>query len=82
MAPSLYSTRRFVQTKNPVKPQSFEGGKKMIGSSVFHHRPSAIVRAIALFALLLVIAWAATIAVTSRSAARTRRLSFEDRVAA
>jgi hypothetical protein len=54
----------------------------MFSRSLFHHRPSAIVRAIALFALLLVIALAATIAVTSRSAARARRLSFEDRVAA
>jgi hypothetical protein len=54
----------------------------MISPSAFHHRPSAIVRAIALFALLLAIALAATIAVTSRSAARARRLSFEDRVAA
>ncbi|MGH9853222.1 MAG: hypothetical protein ACREBD_25570 [Blastocatellia bacterium] len=54
----------------------------MISPSAFHHRPSAIVRAIALCALLLVIALAATIAVTSRSAARARQLSFEDRVAA
>jgi len=54
----------------------------MFSRSLFHHRPSAIVRIIALFALLLVIALAATIAVTSRSAARARRLSFEDRVAA
>jgi len=53
----------------------------MINLSPFHHRPSAIVRAIALFALLLVIALAATIAVTSHGAARARQLSFEDRVA-
>jgi hypothetical protein len=54
----------------------------MFSRSLFHYRPSAIVRAIALFALLFVIASAATIAVTSRSAARARRLSFEDRVVA
>jgi hypothetical protein len=40
----------------------------MFSRSLFHHCPSAIVRAIALFALLLVIALAATIAVTSRGA--------------
>jgi len=50
----------------------------MPSRSLFHHRPSAI----ALCALLLVIALAATIAVTSRGAARARRLSLEDRVAA
>ncbi|MGH9845564.1 MAG: hypothetical protein ACREEM_43190 [Blastocatellia bacterium] len=54
----------------------------MFSRSLFHHRPFPIVRAIALFALLLVIALAATIAVTSRGAARARQLSFEDRVAA
>ncbi len=54
----------------------------MFSRNLFHHRPSAIVRAVALFALLLVIALAATIAVTSRGAARARQLSFEDRVAA
>jgi len=54
----------------------------MFSRSLFHHRPSNIIRIVALCALLLVIALAATIAVTSRSAARARRLSFEDRVAA
>jgi hypothetical protein len=54
----------------------------MINLSPLHHRPSTIVRAIALFALLLAVALAATIAFTSRSAARARQLSFEDRVAA
>ncbi len=37
----------------------------MFSRSPFHHRPSAIVRAIALFALLLGIALAATIAVAA-----------------
>jgi hypothetical protein len=54
----------------------------MLRLSTFHHRHLAITRVFALFALLLVIALAATIAVTSRSAARARRLCFEDRVAA
>jgi hypothetical protein len=54
----------------------------MFSHSLFYHRPSALVRAIALCALLLVIALAATTAVTSRSAARARQLSFEDRVVA
>jgi hypothetical protein len=46
----------------------------MINLSLFHHRPSTIVRAIALFALLLVIALAATIAVTSRGAGAAPQL--------
>jgi hypothetical protein len=54
----------------------------MFSRSLFHHRPSAIVRVVALFALLLAVTLAATIAGAYRSAARARQLSFEDRVAA
>jgi hypothetical protein len=46
----------------------------MFSRSLFRHRPSIIVRAIALFALLLVIALAATIAVTSRGAGTAPQL--------
>jgi hypothetical protein len=54
----------------------------MFSLSPFHHRQFTRARLVALCALLLVIALAATIAVTSRSAARARQLSFADRVAA
>ncbi len=58
----------------------------MFARSLFHHRPSNIVRAIALFALLLVAALAMTKAGATRPIpnpqSAIRNLTFEDRVAA